>query len=124
MGGFFGPTFKPGSSSGGSGGIGASLNFTSPSGTIDPSIAGFTSGIGRLKVTLAANTAWEGLPAGADAQQLFITIVAGNFTLTLLHLNGGTAQKEILASNDFIYALDDTAQLFYDTGLSQWVLVP
>jgi len=120
------PTFQP--ATGGGGGIGARLTFTSPSGAIDPNIVGFTAGIGsagtgRLYVTLSADTSWEGLPAGADGQQLFITVIAGAFTLTLLHLNGSTAQQEILASTDFSYALNDTAQLFYDGTLTQWVLV-
>lgn len=103
--------------------IGSSINFAPASGSIDPTIAGFTSSVGRIKVTLAGNTSFQGLPTGADGQQLFITIVAGAFQLTLLHLNGGTAQAQILASADFAYALNDTAQLFYDGGLTQWVLV-
>lgn len=111
-----------------SGGVGASVNFVSPSGTIDPSIVGFTAGVGsagtgRIKVTLSANTTWEGLPTGADGQQLFGTIVAGNFFLTLSALNGATAQKQILASRDTTYTLGDTFQAFYDSGLGQWVLV-
>jgi len=113
---------------GGGGGIGNTLAFASPSGVIDPSIAGFVAGVGsagtgRLNVTLTANTSWEGLPAGSDTQQLFITIVSGNFVLTLLHLNGSTAQTQILASTDFSYALGDTAQLYYSGALGQWVLV-
>jgi hypothetical protein len=126
MGGFFGCCASLSSSGGG--GIGNALNFASPSGTIDPSITGFvaglgTSGTGRIKVTLSADTAWEGLPAGVDRQQLFVEIVAGNFVLTMLALNGATAQKKISASGDFRYGLLDTGQLYYDSGLTQWVLV-
>lgn len=114
--------------SGAGGGLGADLAFAPPSGVIDPAIAGFVaaagpSGTGRLLVTLSANTSFEGLPAGADGQQLFITVVAGNFQLTLLHLSGATLQKEILATYDFVYPLNNSAQLFYDAGLGQWVLV-
>lgn len=107
----------------GGGGIGSSINFSPAAGTIDPSIAGFTTSVGRIKVTLAGNTTFEGLPVGADGQQLFITIVAGNFFLTLSPLNGATAQKQIRASGAPTYQLNDTAQLFYDVGLGQWVLV-
>lgn len=121
MGGFYGPPGRSGPGAGGSG-IGAALAFASPPGVIDPAIVGFTSGIGRLKTTLSANTSWEGLPAGADAQQLLVIIVAGNFTLTLLHLNGGTAQKQILASGDFNITLGDSIGLVYDVGLGQWIL--
>lgn len=123
MGGFYGPPGRSGSSSASGGGIGASIAYASPSGTIDPVIAGFTTAIGRIKVTLSADTAWEGLPTGADAQQLLVTIVAGNFTLTVLHLNGSTAQKKILASGDFLFQLNDTFQLVYDAGLGEWLLL-
>lgn len=128
MGGFLqGPVTSTSASSGG--GLGSLINFTSPTGTIDPSITGFVAGTGasstgRINLTITANTSWEGLPAGADGQQLFITVVTGAFTLTLLHLNGSTAQAKIRASNDFAYALNDTAQLFYDSGLGQWILIP
>lgn len=110
------------------GGLGITIPFSPAGGVIDPSISGFVAalgptGTGRIDLTLSANTSFEGLPAGADGQQLFITIVSGNFSLTLLHLNGSTTQKQIRASNDMLYFLNDTAQLFYDAGLSQWVLV-
>jgi hypothetical protein len=52
-----------------------------------------------------------------------VTVVAGAFTLTLLH-NSSTAQKPILASTDFSYALGDTAALYYDAALGEWVLTP
>ncbi len=123
MGGFFGPPGRSGSGGSGGGGIGASINYASPSGTIDPAIAGFRPGVGRIKVTLSGNTAWEGLPGASDAQQLLVTIVAGNFTLTMLHTNGATAQKQILASGDFLFHLGDTFQLVYDAGLGQWLLL-
>lgn len=103
--------------------VGSSINFSPPAGVIDPAIVGFTTSTGRIKVTLAGNTTFEGFPTGTDGQPLFIMVVAGNFTLTLSHLNGATAQKQIRASVDFSYALNDTAQLFYDGGLSQWILV-
>lgn len=123
---FFNPRNLGGSSSGG--GLGNALAFAPSSGVIDPTIAGFVAALGagstgRLDVTLSGDTSFEGLPAGADGQQLFITVVSGNFTLTLLHLNGSTAQKQILASTDFSYTLGDTAQLFYSKALGQWILV-
>ena len=128
MGSFFGCCNGGGGSSGSGGGIGGSINYAPAAGVIDPTIAGFVaaagaSGTGRIKVTLSGNTSFEGLPKGADGQQLFIMVVSGNFTLTLLEGDGATAQAEILASTNFSYGLGDTAQLFYDTGLSQWVLV-
>lgn len=108
--------------------VGASLAFAPPSGTIDPSIVGFvaglgSSGTGRLKITLSGNTSIEGLPAGVDGQTLLIMIVTGAFTFTLLHLNGSTAQKQILASGDETYGLGDVSLLIYDGGLGQWALV-
>lgn len=123
------PVFGPTSSFVGSSGIGNALAFSPASGTIDPTITGFVAGVGsagtgRLKITLSADTSFEGLPAGADGQQLFLLIVAGAFTLTLLHLNGATAQAQIFASVDFSCTLNDCLQLFYDIGLSKWVLVP
>jgi len=127
MGSFLQPANASGGASSG-GGIGASLAFSPGTGVIDPTIAGFVASAGstgtvRLKVTLAGNTTFEGLPAGADGQQLYIIVVSGNFLLTLSHLNGATAQKQIVSSRDLSYALDDTAQLFYDSGLGAWVLV-
>lgn len=129
MGGFLQPV--TGSTSGGStsgAGLGKLISYAPGAGVIDPSIAGFVAalgpgGTGRINITLGANTSFEGLPAGVDGQQLFLSVVSGNFVLTLLHLDGATAQKQILASNDFAYGLGDTAQLFYDGGLAQWVLV-
>jgi len=78
--------------------------------------------VGRIKLTLTANTTWLGLPAGNDAQQLFITVVSGNFLFTL-DAFGATAQSQIASSANALYALNDTAQLFYDGGLTKWVLV-
>lgn len=129
MGGFLQPASSSASGSSGSGGIGAPLAFAPASGTIDPSITGFIAvagptGTGRLQVTLSGNTSFEGLPAGADGQQLFIEVIAaGADQLTLLHLNGSTAQKQIFASRDVSYVVGDVAQLYYDGGTSQWVLV-
>ena len=123
-----GAPYNASSGSGGSG-IGPAISFTSPSGTIDPSITGFTSGLGqagtgRIKVTLSANTSWQGLPAGTDGQQLTVVVVAGNFTLTLLNNNGSTAQWPILASGPFSANLNDSLSLIADTGLSKWILQP
>jgi hypothetical protein len=114
---------------GGGGGMGADLAYSPGSGTIDPSITGFEAGLGgsgtgRLKVTLSGNTSFEGLPAGVDGQQLYIIVVSGNYTLTLLALNGSTAQAEMMASGALALNLYDCAQLFYDGTLSQWVMVP
>lgn len=129
MGAFFGPFANPAANASGSGGIGSSINFAPAGGSIDPAIAGFHAGLGsngtgRLKVTLTADTSFQGLPAGLDGQQLYITVVSGAFNLTLLHLNGATAQKQIRAGADTLIGLNDSLQLFYDGGLSQWVLIP
>jgi hypothetical protein len=117
----------------GAAGLGAAVAFAPASGTIDPSIAGFTAGLGsvgtgRINVTLAGNTSFEGLPAGVDGQQLQILVVSGNFTLTLLVDNESTAQKEILGSNNLAAALGDALTLYYDAsldgGAGMWVLTP
>lgn len=119
------PTFQAAAASGG---VGPSVNFSPASGAVDPAIPGFTAGVGsagtgRLKITLAGDTSFLGMPAGDDGQQLFGTIVGGAFTLTLDHLNGGTTQAQIYASNDFVFSLHDTFQLLYDSGLSAWLLI-
>lgn len=114
---------------GGGGGLGPSLAYAPGAGVIDPAIAGFIAGLGslgtgRINVTLAGNTSFEGLPAGIDGQQIAITLVAGNFQLTLLHNDASTAQSEIFGSNDEVLSLGDSASLYYDGGLGKWVLQP
>lgn len=104
------------SSSGGGGGIGSSIAYSPPSGTITPVIPGFTHSVGRIEITLSADTTFNNLPTGADGQQLFLNIVAGNFLLTL-------PKTGFFASGNFVYGLNDTAQLYYDIGLSEWVIV-
>ena len=117
------------SNAAGGGGIGPAIAFNSPAGVIDPNIVGFTAGVGsagtgRIKVTLAADTSWEGLPAGTDGQQLVILVVAGNFTLTLLALSGATAQAKILSNLNFAIRLNSSLSLTYDATLAQWILTP
>lgn len=112
------------------GGIGSSINYAPAAGADDPGtgVTGFVAtagsgGTGRVKITLAGNTTFASWPAGADGQQLFLTIVAGNFFLTLTHLASAPAGKKFLASQDLSYALNDTAQLLYDSGLAQWLVI-
>lgn len=111
------------------GGVGPAVACSPSSGTIDPTIAGFKAGIGaagtgRLNVTLSGNTSFEGLPAGVDGQQLFIVVVSGNFTLTLLVNNGSTAQAQVLGSGALTASLDDALSLYYDAGIGKWVVTP
>jgi hypothetical protein len=112
---------------GGSGGVGAEISYTSPTGTVDPSITGFVAGIGsngtgRIKITLTANTSWQGLPAGTDGQTLSLTVVSGAFTFTLLARDGSTALQQIMASGNFVLAQYDSIGLIYSSSLAQWVL--
>lgn len=108
----------------GGGGIGSVITYSPPSGVIDPAPPGFSASVGRIQITLAGNTSFKGFPTMADGQQVFLEVVSGNFTLTLLHLDGATALKQIRASADFSYALGDTAQMYGDLGANVWVLVP
>jgi hypothetical protein len=118
-----------GAISGVGGGVGPEIAYTSPSGTIDPAITGFTAGVGiagtgRVRVTLAANTTWQGLPAGADGQTLVLMVVAGNFTLTLAALDASTLLQEIMASGSTVpLALYDAVELVYSASLGNWVLI-
>jgi hypothetical protein len=105
----------------GGGGLGTKVSYSPSSGTIDPSITGFTAGLGsagtgRLNVTLSGNTTFEGLPAGADGQQLAILIVSGNYTLTLSSFNASTAQKKIVASGNPTGVLYDALSFYYDAS--------
>jgi hypothetical protein len=111
-----------------SGGVGAEIAYTSPTGTIDPAITGFVAGLqsagtGRIRLTITANTSWQGLPAGVDGQTLTLEIVAGNFTFELLANDASTALKEILCSGSpRAYQLYDAPQLQYSGNLTKWVL--
>lgn len=119
------------SGTGGGGAMGTSLAYSPSAGSDDPGtgITGFvaslgSTGTGRLKVTLAGDTTFAGLPAGVDGQKLYITVVAGNYVLTLTAA-GSTAGAEMYGpAGGLNLALNSTAQLFYDGGLGQWVIVP
>jgi hypothetical protein len=127
-----GPVYSTGSawtvySSGGGGGVGASINYAAPTGTIDPAITGFQAGLGSsgtriIKATLTGNTSLEGLPAGVPGQSLSIVVVSGAFTLTLLHQSGATTQQPIYASGDIPLALGDCTNLVADSTLG-WILI-
>lgn len=115
---------------GGGGGSGNALAYSPSSGNVDPGagLAGFqaglgTSGTGRLKVTLSGNTTFAGLPAGVDGQRLFILVVAGAFQLTLT-VNGSTAGAKMFGEASPTLPLNDCIQLFYDSGLAEWVIAP
>jgi hypothetical protein len=122
-----------GSAGGGSGNgcLGPAVVYASASGTSDPGagIAGFTAatasaqGTGRLNVTLSGNSVWDGLPAGFDGQQLTVLIVAGNFTLQF-PVNQATAGSPFLANGTYQIGLDGTLQLYMDTTLNAWVVMP
>jgi hypothetical protein len=113
------------------GGIGAALAYSPSSGSIDPGtgIAGFLaaagpSGTGRLLITLSAATIFAGLPVAADSQELYLTVVAGNYTLTLTAF-GTTSGSQIMApGTGLALQLYATAHLLYTAGsLNNWVLV-
>lgn len=99
-------------------------SYSPNTGSIDPGngIPGFNIGTGRLKVTLAGNTTFAGLPAGADGQFLILVVVAGNFTLTLTAA-GNTAGAAILASNSVNLILSDALPLMFDGPLNQWIAI-
>jgi len=119
-----------GGSGGGGGTVGPAINYAPAGGIIDPNIAGFTAststsaGTGRIRITLAANTSFEGLPFGGDGQLLVLVVVSGGFLLQLLPLNGATAQAQILAANPYVIPLNGAFMLVYDKGLTQWILLP
>lgn len=110
---------------GGGGGIGSALTYSPATGSIDPGtgITGFSSSTGRLKITLAGNTTFAGLPVGTDAQILYLMVVSGGFTLTLT-ANGSSSGSAFFASTSFVAQLDDCLQVFFDSGLNKWVIVP
>lgn len=124
------PSWQP--SAGGGGVVGAALNYSPAAGAVDPGtgIAGFVAaaqgGTSRIFVTLAGNTVFAGLPTGADGQQLFVTVRAGNFTLTQTY-NGTTAGSKVFgnaAAGSFIVGLGDTMQFFYTAGsINEWIFV-
>lgn len=108
---------------------GALLSYTSPAGAqnnVTP--VGFNNTIGRLEVTLSANSNWTGLNATgiADGTPLLVSVVAGAFTLTLNALNAGSGSaNQFRAVNDIGITLNDTVQLIYYGGsVNKWVVVP
>ena len=115
-------------SGGAGGGAGAEIAYTSPTGTIDPNLSGFVAGLGsagtgRIRITITANTSWQGLPAGVDGQTLVLIVVSGAFTFELLALDSSTALHQIMASANSSYEEYDAAQLVYSSSLSNWVLI-
>lgn len=117
MGNFFGVT-RQGTSGGGGGGkttvLGSRLAYTSPSGAgVAAAPAGFSSAVGRLLVTLTANTTWVSLTGGGDGQLLDIKIVAGNFILTL-------PAADFPGIGDQTLGLNNHMLLYYDTTDVLW----
>ena len=113
------------------GGLGGAVAYAPSAGAQDPGggITGFVAalgsgGTGRLHVTLAGDTTFAGLPAGVDGQQLFITVVAGNYTLTLTSAGSTTGAQMSGFGGGLNIGLLATAQLFYDGGLGTWQIVP
>jgi hypothetical protein len=119
------PTFQPGG--GGGGGVGTVLAYTSAAGSVNDVAPGsFGSMIGRLEVTLSNITTWTGLTAGADAQLLIVSVVAGAFLLTLSALDSGSmAANQFRASASLTLGLNDSILLCYYAGsVNKWVVIP
>lgn len=115
MGRFFG---LASSTTGGGGGsttaLGSRLAFASPAGAgVAAAPAGFSASVGRLLVTLTANTTWTSLTAGTDGQLLDVKIVAGNFVLTLPAAN-------FPAISDQTLGLGNHMLLYYDATDGAW----
>lgn len=111
---FFGPNGRTTSSSSSVATLGARLAFASPSGgAVAAAPAGFNGLIGRLLVTLSADTTWASLTAGADGQLLEVKVIAGNFTLTL-------PQSAFHGIGDLALTLNNGALLYYDSTVPGW----
>jgi hypothetical protein len=97
--------------------LGARLAYASPAGAaVNPVPPGFSSAIGRLLVTLTADTTWiTSLPAGADGQLLEVKVVAGNFTLTL-------PQTAFNGVGDLALGLNNGVLMYYDSVQGEWEL--
>jgi hypothetical protein len=113
------PKFATGG--GGGGGqpvLGAASPYASPSGVV-PTAAppGFTSTTGRVNVTLSGNTTWDAMTAGSDGQLIAVSIVSGNFTLTLPAGAGFRAP-----AGGTILSLQTTKLMYYDTTAGLWVI--
>lgn len=64
--------------------LGPRLAYASPSGgAVAAAPVGFSGAIGRLLVTLSADTTWLSLSPGIDGQLCEVRVVAGNFNLIL-----------------------------------------
>jgi len=113
MGGFLNPPGTVVSTGGGAATLGTRLAYASPSGVVAAAPAGFNSGVGRLLVTLSADTTWTALTAGADGQLLEVKIVAGNFTLTL-------PQADFGGVGDIGLGLNNGILLYYDSTAAKW----
>lgn len=115
---------------GGGGSGGTELSYAPASGNVDPGagITGFIAGFGAggtsaLNLTLSANTTFAGLPTGSQGQTLLLSVVAGNFTLTLTSF-GTTAGAQIASSGtNYQIQLNDTVMLVYSTSLTAWKLL-
>lgn len=115
MGGFFGPAGNSSSGASSSGArLGARLAFASPAGVaVAAAPAGFNSLVGRLLVTLSADTTWISLTGGTDGQLLEVKVVAGNFVLTL-------PAADFLGFGDLALGLNNGVLMYYDATDLHW----
>lgn len=119
MGGFFGsPTASASASGAGFATLGARVTYTSPAGAgVAAAPAGFSATqsapTGRLLVTLTADTTWVSLTPGYDGQMLEVSIVAGNFVLTL-------PQADFGGVGDHALGLNNSILMYYDTTAALW----
>lgn len=117
--------FNPniGSGGGGSGGqpvLGPAVNYNSPSGVIALAAPpGFAATTGRINVTLSGNTTWQALTAGADGQVIALSVVAGNFILTLQDGAGFRAP-----AGGILLSLKTSVFLYYNTAGAIWATLP
>lgn len=114
MGGFFGRARTSSTGASAVARLGSRLAYASPAGgAVAAAPVGFTAAVGRLLVTLSADTTWISLTAGVDGQFLEIKIVAGNFTLTL-------PQTVFNGIGDLALGLNNGVLLYYDTTQGEW----
>lgn len=79
--------------------------------------------INRLKVdTTAGACNFTGLVAGADGQLLWILNIGAN-DLTLTNQSAGsTAANRFAGVADITIPANDSAMIYYDSGLTRWVM--
>lgn len=109
----------------GGAGVGGIITYTAPTGTVDPILTGFQSGLATagtrlVKITLSGNTNFIGLPAGTVGQMLYLAVIAGAFNLSLVPF-GATSQAVIFASGTVPITAGDCIGLQYDSVLG-WML--